>query len=98
MLSRASPALGVYGAGLDDLGGLRIDTVAVDAGEGCVEPRPAAVRAGRYPLAEPLYAYTTRSALRRGPVARYFATVIERAPQLAGYPGVVPPQEREAGA
>jgi hypothetical protein len=74
-----------------------LDTVAVDSGEGCVRPRPPAVRAGRYPLAEPLYAYTTRSALRREPVARYFRTLVGQASERADYPGVVPPAAQGVG-
>jgi hypothetical protein len=53
-LSRRPAALGIYGVGLVDVEDVVLDTVAVDAGEGCVQPRPPAVRAGRYPLAEPL--------------------------------------------
>ena len=56
------------------------------------------MRVGRYPLAEPLYAYTTRSAVRGAPVAQYFRTLVERARGLADYPGVVPPAGRESGA
>jgi hypothetical protein len=91
ILSRRPAALGIYGVGLVDVEDVVLDTVAVDAGEGCFQPRPPAVRAGRYPLAEPLYAYMTRSALRREPVARYFRTLVRRAPELADYPGIVPP-------
>jgi phosphate transport system substrate-binding protein len=91
ILSGRPAALGIYGVGLVDVEEVVLDTVAVDAGEGCVLPRPPAVRAGRYPLAEPLYACTTRSAARREPVARYFETLVRRAPEFADYPGVVPP-------
>jgi phosphate transport system substrate-binding protein len=40
-----------------------VEWVAVDAGDGCVRPSVSAVRAGRYPLADPLYLYVSRSAL-----------------------------------
>jgi hypothetical protein len=91
ILSRRPAALGIYGVGLVDVEDVVLDTVAVDAGEGCVQQRAPAVRTGRYPLAEPLYAYTTRSPLRREPAGRYFQTRVRRAPELADHPGVVPP-------
>jgi hypothetical protein len=40
-----------------------VEWVAVDAGDGCVRPSVSAVRAGLYPLTDPLYLYVSRSAL-----------------------------------
>lgn len=68
-------------------------TVAVDAGDGCVEPTVGAAADGSYaPLTRPLYLYVAADAYRQRPaVAAFVDYLVERAAplaeQVAGVPG-----------
>jgi phosphate transport system substrate-binding protein len=84
-------ALGYFGYAYyaENIDGLR--PVAIDAGNGCVEPTPETVRTGEYaPLARPLFIYVNRAALDRPEVASYVRFYMEHAPQLAPEVGYVP--------
>jgi phosphate transport system substrate-binding protein len=84
-------ALGYFGYAYyaENVDGLR--PVAIDAGNGCIEPTPETVRTGEYsPLARPLFIYVNRAALDRPEVASYVRFYMEHAPQLAPEIGYVP--------
>jgi phosphate transport system substrate-binding protein len=84
-------ALGYFGYAYfaENVDGLR--PVAIDAGNGCVEPTPETVRTGEYaPLARPLFIYVNRAALDRPEVASFVRFYMEHAPQLAPEIGYVP--------
>jgi phosphate transport system substrate-binding protein len=84
-------ALGYFGYAYyaENVDGLR--TVAIDAGNGCVEPTPETVKSGEYaPLARPLFLYVNRAALDRPEVASFVRFYMEHAPQLAPEVGYVP--------
>ena len=50
----------------------RVDTLAIDAGEGCVSPSPEAIASGEYPFARPLFIYVNQEAAETKPeVAAY---------------------------
>jgi phosphate transport system substrate-binding protein len=84
-------ALGYFGYAYyaENVDGLR--PVAIDAGNGCVEPTPETVRTGQYaPLARPLFIYVNRAALDRPEVASFVRFYMEHAPTLAPEVGYVP--------
>jgi len=73
--------------------------VAVDAGEGCVEPTEQTVQSGRYPLVEDLYLYVSRPALERLRLRSFMRYVIQSYAQLAAVaPSVVPATSEEVEA
>jgi ABC-type phosphate transport system substrate-binding protein len=72
-----------------------VEWVAVDAVDGCVRPSVSAVRAGRYPLATPLYLYVSRSApdeLRVRSLARF--AVVEYSQLIPTVRTIVPADQR----
>jgi phosphate transport system substrate-binding protein len=71
----------------------RLLLVAVDAGGGCVIPSAETVRSGAYePLSAPLYMYPSRRSLREPAVKRFVDYVLDASREVAGYPGLVPPE------
>jgi phosphate transport system substrate-binding protein len=72
----------------------RLKLVAVDGGEGCVEPSPEAIRDGRYaPLARPLYVYVKRESLKRPEVQEYLRFWFAGAAGFAEEAGLVASQD-----
>jgi phosphate transport system substrate-binding protein len=69
----------------------RLRAVAVDNGQGCVEPTPDAVMSGAYaPLSRPLFIYVRRDALQRTEVAEFIRFYMAQAPELVREVGYVP--------
>ena len=70
----------------------RVKALAVDGGEGCVEPTPENVESGAYqPLSRPLYIYVKRQSYREKPVVRQFVDFyLENARELVPDVGYVP--------
>ncbi len=70
----------------------RLRPVAVDAGGGCVRPSADNVQSGAYEtLSAPLYMYSTRRSLREPSVKRFVDYILDASDDVAGYPGLVPP-------
>jgi phosphate transport system substrate-binding protein len=69
----------------------RVKALAVDDGDGCVEPTRENVEAGDYqPLSRPLYIYVKRSSYRDEPVVREFVDFyLESATELVPQVGYV---------
>ena len=82
-------AIGYFGVGLDRLMDDAPPSIALDAGRGCVRPSLKAVRAGRYPLARPLFIYATEKGLDRLPVRTLVVDVLRRTADTLA-PGLVP--------
>jgi phosphate transport system substrate-binding protein len=70
--------------------------VTVDDGDGCVGPSVSAVRAGRYPLADPLYLYVSRSALDELRVRSLARFAVVEYPQLVPTVGTIVPADPRA--
>jgi phosphate transport system substrate-binding protein len=70
--------------------------VAVDAGDGCVEPSDQAIAEGRYtPLARLLYVYVRDAAMERPEVRDYVTHMLQEASKLVpvtGYRALAPEQ------
>jgi phosphate transport system substrate-binding protein len=72
----------------------RLKLVAVDGGEGCVEPSPETIRDGSYaPLSRPLYVYVKRDSLARPEVRDYLTFWFADAAGFAEAAGLVPSQD-----
>ena len=72
----------------------RLKLVAVDGGEGCVEPSPETIRDGSYaPLSRPLYVYAKRDSLRRPEVQAYLTFWFADAAGFAEAAGLVASQD-----
>ncbi len=75
----------------------RLNLVAVDAGDGCIEPSSAAIQAGDYaPLARPLFMYPSSQALRDESVAGFMQYVVDNAAAIAEAALIVPVDETQA--
>lgn len=68
----------------------RLKLIAVDAGDGCVQPSDAAIEAGEYPLARPLYIYVSLGALDEPTVREFVTFYMESAPELVPATGYHP--------
>jgi len=68
----------------------RLKLIAVDAGDGCVQPSDAAIEAGEYPLARPLYIYVNLGALDDPTVGEFVTFYMESAPELVPATGYHP--------
>ena len=72
----------------------RLKLVAVDGGEGCVEPSAETIRDGSYaPLSRPLYVYVKRESLERAEVRDYLTFWFADAAGFAEEAGLVASQE-----
>jgi phosphate transport system substrate-binding protein len=66
-------AIGYFGFAFYQEAGQALKAVAIDGGDGCVEPSFEAARDGTYtPLSRPLYIYTREKFLRERPEIREF--------------------------
>ncbi|MCG0238751.1 MAG: PstS family phosphate ABC transporter substrate-binding protein [Firmicutes bacterium] len=72
-----------------------VKALAVDGGQGCVEPTDETIQNGTYPLARPVYIYPTRKALERPEVRAFVEFYLKYAPVLVPAVGYTPlPQEK----
>ena len=72
----------------------RMKALAVDAGNGCVEPNDETIAAGAYPLSRLIYIYPSRQALERPEVRAFLAFYMENAGDLAAQVGYTPLPEQ----
>jgi phosphate transport system substrate-binding protein len=69
----------------------RLKPVAIDNGQGCVQPSPETVNGGQYaPLSRPLFIYVNRASLQQAHVAEFVRFYMENAPTLVTEVGYVP--------
>ena len=67
-----------------------INALAVDGGDGCVEPTTEAIQDGTYaPLSRPLYVYVKRASLERPEIAEFLTFYIANAKEIAPEVGFV---------
>ncbi|MCE2455903.1 MAG: PstS family phosphate ABC transporter substrate-binding protein [Gemmatimonadetes bacterium] len=81
-------SLGYLGYGYYTENSTRLRLVAVDGGNGCVEPNPETVRGGSYaPLSRPLYIYAKKAALQRPEVARFTDFLLSNGEAILDFTG-----------
>lgn len=69
----------------------RVNVVAIDAGDGCVEPTVETVNSGEYaPLSRPVFLYAARSSVERPVVRDFLEFYMENAAELSRAVGYVP--------
>jgi phosphate transport system substrate-binding protein len=74
----------------------KLKLVAVDGGNGCVEPNPETVESGEYaPLSRPLFIYVARSALEKPQVDAFVRYYLEQARLLVPQVGYVPLRDQQ---
>jgi phosphate transport system substrate-binding protein len=84
-------ALGYFGFAYYLANQGRLGLVAVDAGNGCVQPNAESIESGRYaPLSRPLLLYVNRASLAEPAVRRFVEFYLGAAPLLAEEVGYVP--------
>lgn len=79
-------AMGYFGYAYFDQNRDRVAAVSVDG----VEPDPATIASGQYPLSRPLFLYFSADALQRPQVQRFAQYVVANAATLAPQVGYVP--------
>jgi phosphate transport system substrate-binding protein len=89
-------ALGYFGYAYYAENEGRLRAVAVDGGQGCVEPTMETVTSGQYaPLSRPLFIYVSRAALEQPVVAEFVRFYVEHAGALAQEVGYMPLEDSE---
>ena len=84
-------SLGYFGFAYYDQNDERVKAVAVDAGDGCVQPTRQTIASGEYkPLSRPMFIYAAQSALQRPEVQRFLQFYMENAEELVPQAGYVP--------
>jgi phosphate transport system substrate-binding protein len=84
-------ALGYFGYAYYAQNRDKLKAVAVDAGQGCVEPTPQSIESGQYkPLSHPLFIYVKQSALQRPEVREFVDFYLQSAPELVPQVGYIP--------
>lgn len=88
--------LGFFGLAYYEENSDKLRMVAVDGGEGCVEPTAETVSNGSYaPLSRPLYIYVNSSSLENPAVIDFVEFYLDQAPQLLQDVGYIPLTDEE---
>ncbi len=83
--------LGFFGLAYYEENSDKLRMVAVDGGEGCIEPTAQTVSEGTYaPLSRPLFIYVNSSSLENPAVVDFVEFYLEQAPQLLKDVGYIP--------
>lgn len=89
-------ALGYFGFSYFEENEARLKAVAVDGGDGCVEPSVETAQDGTYkPLSRPLFVYVKRSSLDRPEVKDFVEFTVENAIEIADAARFVPLTEEQ---
>ncbi len=90
-VSADEDAISYFGFAYYQEAGDDLKAVAIDAGDGCVEPSQEAAAAGEYALSRPLLIYTAEQYLRDEPeIAAFLAFYLRNSRQLVKEVGYVP--------
>ena len=88
--------LGFFGLAYYEENADKLRMVAVDGGEGCIEPTAETVSDGSYaPLSRPLYIYVNSSSLENPAVIDFVEFYLDEAPQLLQDVGYIPLTDEE---
>ena len=83
-------ALGYFGYSYYVENRSRLKLLAIDSGDGCIEPTQATIESGQYtPLARPLFIYVSRKSLERPEVKAFVEFYMENAAELASEVGYI---------
>jgi phosphate transport system substrate-binding protein len=83
--------LGYFGFSYYEANQETLKAVAIDGGEGCVDPSVEAAQSGEYaPLARPLFVYVKNEALQRPEVQAFVQHTVDNAQTIAEAAGFVP--------
>lgn len=77
----------------------QLKALAVDGGQGCVEPTEQTIESGQYPLSRPLFIYASNKALQEPHVREFVRFYLENSSQLsqaAGYVALSQGAQQEA--
>jgi len=78
-------ALGYFGLSYAELNAGKVNTLAVDGGDGCVKPTRETVQSGEYkPLSRPLFTYVKTDALERAEVKAFLEFMLDHQDEVAG--------------
>jgi phosphate transport system substrate-binding protein len=84
-------SLGYFGFAYYEVNATQLKSVAVDAGNGCVEPTRETIASGEYqPLSRPMFIYVSGEALSRPEVQSFIRFYMENADELVPAAGYVP--------
>jgi len=84
-------ALGYFGYAYVAENQGKLKTVAVDAGQGCVQPTPQTIESGQYkPLSRPIFIYVKKASLQRPEVREFIDFYLRSAPELVPQTGYIP--------
>ena len=77
----------------------QLNAVAIDAGDGCVEPSSQTIQDGTYkPLARPVFMYPSDKAMERPEVKEFMTFVLANQQEIAEAAQIVPMTEEQAAA
>ena len=83
--------LGYFGFSYYEANADKLNLVALDAGNGCVEPSLEAIQSGEYePLSRPIFMYPSEKALQRPEVMAFMEFTLENADAIAEAAQIVP--------
>jgi phosphate transport system substrate-binding protein len=75
----------------------KVKTVAVDSGDGCVEPTNETVQDGSYkPLSRPLYMYVSEKSYKRPEVKAFMEYVLDNYEEISAASFIVPMSQEQA--
>ena len=75
----------------------QLNAVAIDGGDGCVEPSSETIQDGTYkPLGRPIYMYPSDKAMERPEVKAFMTFVLENQQEIAEAAQIVPMTEEQA--
>jgi phosphate transport system substrate-binding protein len=83
-------SLGYFGFSYFEQNQDKLNAVAVDAGDGCVEPSVVTAQSGKYPLSRPLFVYVKTTSLQRAEVKAFVRFMLDHEDELAKAAQFVP--------
>lgn len=89
-VSADGDGLGYMGLAYYQQNASRLKALAVDGGQGCVQPAPEKVIDGSYPLSRPLFIYVSSRAMGRPDLRAFVDYYLETAKGLAAEVGYIP--------
>jgi phosphate transport system substrate-binding protein len=82
--------LGYFGFSYFEQNQDKLNAVAIDGGNGCVEPSVASAQSGKYPLSRPLFVYVKKTSFQRPEVKAFIRFILDNERDLAKAAQFVP--------
>jgi phosphate transport system substrate-binding protein len=83
-------ALGYFGFSYFEQNQDKLRAVAIDAGNGCVQPSVETAQSGKYPLSRPLFVYVKQTSFQRAEVKTFVRFILDNEEELAKAAQFVP--------